>query len=220
MNTSKLSIFVLILLSLVCCENEEPPKAAKTPELESLLTWLHSIEPKRYGSLTLADLSSLHNIRLDGSERPGQIDPLADESKLQELSKLPALRSLAIWTTSLSNTGLAIMGGFGSLENLEIGGWDVRYDDQGLSSLKNLGRLKRLKLTQAQGITDWGMRVVSELPALTDLDITYTKITDKGLAILAKSKSLEVVSYGWTAESKRWLAAFKNSGIAYNFELK
>ncbi len=177
MNTIKLSTIILIL---TFCRNEAPIVAENTPEFVPLLAWLQKVELERHGKLGSDDLCSLRKIRLDGSERPGQIDPLADEGKLQKLSKLPALKSLSIWTTRFSNDGLAIIGVFHSLEDLEIGGWDVRYDDQGLSSLKKLSHIKRLKLVQAQGITDAGMGVLSEFPALTDLDIPIQELPMTG----------------------------------------
>ena len=80
---------------------------------------------------------------------------------------------------------------------------------QGLGHLQALLGLRSLKLTQAQHITDEGIRYITALPRLEYLNITYTNITDQGLAFLLDSSSLRRVAHGWAAKSRRWQKNFE-----------
>ena len=59
-------------------------------------------------------------------------------------------------------------------------------------------------------LTDKAMESVARMSALRTLNITYTKISDVGLAALTASESLKSVRYGWAADSRRSLAKFRS----------
>ena len=186
------------------------PKTDNTAKLDAVVAWLQMLEPDRYGELTAAAAAELVELRIDGSERNAAVNDRFVDDDLRHLRALPKLRKLEIWTYPLRDAGLQHVGQLQDLASLAIGGWSVQYTDEGLVALRPLRKLERLTLTQAQGITDGGMRVIAGLPALRFLGITYTKISNVGLDHLLESRSLTEVDYGWAAETRRWREEFVN----------
>ena len=84
------------------------------------------------------------------------------------------------------------------LTTLDLSG-SKHLNDAGLRYLAHLPRLRRLNLAGCSGITDRGLAVLMHLPHLESINLSWTRITDAGVANLALNESLQVVDLGATA---------------------
>jgi hypothetical protein len=167
-------------------------------------------------------LASVREIRLDADYTTAELALLAE---------LPGLREVMIWrdgeqrgapapAAAPTDDDLRALAGLTQVETLRLGGWSAPLTDAGVAHLVALPSLRRLDLIQVQSITDAAMEHVAAMPALELLDITYTKISDGGLAHLLASESLRTVKYGWAGESRRWLQAFRSAHPEATFTIE
>jgi|GEM_PF-1584377 len=163
------------------------------------------------GLAHLKDLTSLKWLSLCGTR--------ISYRGLAHLSKLTKMEHLNLSDTDITDRGLAHLSRMRSLKYLRMDG--TRVGDRGLVHLKNLKALETLYLP-GNRISDKGLAQLAELPALKKLpnDLMFTsiiitadylpglahlkklhlgtaeKVTDAGLAHLAKIRSLEELNIG------------------------
>lgn len=207
-----MTCWIGLAIGLVGCgQAVRPVPADPPPERAAAVAWLRAvggarIEGQSDEALAATDAIVLHHAPTDAG--------------LAHLRAFPHLTRLEIWDTgdgpapshpvgTLDDRMLEAIARLEGLESLAIGGWNARYTDTGLRHVAMLRRLVSLNLCQAQRITDDGMRTLATLPALRTLGLTYTKITDEGLAHLLAIETLTEVDYGWAAASRRALARFQ-----------
>jgi beta-lactamase regulating signal transducer with metallopeptidase domain/Leucine-rich repeat (LRR) protein len=128
------------------------------------------------------------------------------DAGLVHISDMPKLEILCLHAMSdITDNGLANLTKLRSLKKLQIGSSQVT--DKGLSYLSQIKTLERLDLPQRdQRITDIGFAHLGKLPNLKILHVSRAHYadpkknkeyyTDKGLAELAKCRSLEELSIG------------------------
>jgi len=75
---------------------------------------------------------------------------------------------------------------------------DGQMTDAMLEDVSRLEHITALKLGGSRGVTDAGLRHLSRLLRLRDLDLSGTRITDQGLEVLRSLPDLETVSLAWT----------------------
>ncbi|WP_010582371.1 leucine-rich repeat domain-containing protein [Schlesneria paludicola] len=112
------------------------------------------IHPKVLGEVF--NLTSLKELTLS--------DRLADDPAMEELRRMPYLKTLTVRSVFVSDAGLA--------------------------SLRQVKSLRNLRILLGPKVTEEGVRHLSELD-LADLDITYLNVTDKELKSLRKFKGLK-----------------------------
>jgi hypothetical protein len=74
--------------------------------------------------------------------------------------------------------------------------------------MKSLPKLERLKLQGCQKVDDESLAVLAKFPALHELDLKGTSVTEKGLTVFRAAKP-KVVIYTGPWEGKA--AAFRNN---------
>ena len=128
------------------------------------------------------------------------------DAGLVNISDMPKLEILCLHAMrDITDNGLANLAKMRSLRKLEIGSSQVT--DRGLGYLSQIETLEHLELPQRdQRITDIGLAHLGQLPNLrhlfvsrghyTDPKMNKVYYTDKGLAELAKCRSLEELSIG------------------------
>jgi Leucine Rich repeat len=113
--------------------------------------------------------------------------------------RAPTPNDLAILADVPQLTGLFLF------ENLSVNDQSMRYVAP-LANIANLRKLKRLWITQT-AITDAGLAIVGQLPALELLDVRYSPgVTDEGLSHLARLGRLHELSISHTAITDEGLA--------------
>ena len=157
---------------------------AKLPSLEQL--YLGGLKFDNETLRYLSGASSLKRIHL------GRKLPVNDKG-LEYLSPLTRLEELSLFDNPITDAGMIHLRNMHSLRNLNLGWTDVT--DAGLIHLKNLRLLE--SLTISHHISDKGLAYIAELPDLKHLSVSddrKNKITDHGLEMLSKRKSLESLS--------------------------
>ena len=136
---------------------------------------------------------------------------------LQHLSQFPNLKKLYLTNIKASQTGLKYLGALTRLEELQIDRVVIdvnalKVDETELQHLSKLKGLKSLRLSNIQ-ITDKGMKYLSDLTSLEELEIFSSKpqITDEGIKYLVNNKKLKNLSIS---------AAITDDGIKSLAELK
>jgi hypothetical protein len=107
------------------------------------------------------------------------------------LSRMPALKGLAVSCKFVDDTALASLPQFPSLK--ELMPMDVRDD-----GFRNVGRCERLEsliLMYCRDTTDVATSHIVGLPNLKKYHAGYTLITDASLEMLSRIKSLEEISF-------------------------
>lgn len=152
------------------------------------------------GLVHLKDIPSLRTLSF--YEGVAQIT----DAGLIHISDMPDLEILCLHgIRDITDDGLAHLTKMRSLRKLEIGSSQVT--DRGLAHLAQIKTLERLNLPQRdQHITDEGLAYLGQLPNLKVLEVhemhyadpstNKEYYTDKGLAELAKCRSLENLSIG------------------------
>jgi len=196
----------------------------------SNLRELHFLHNKHLKSLTfLGKLSSLQNLNIDGMldvENTSSLTPIVDDDVLATISGIP-LRTLIIGTRlEISGLGLLQLSHMQSLEYLalERGAGESLTDnvlkvlcfltklrklrithceeltDKGLSSLQHLPQLSCIELRGGSNFTDEGARQISKVKGLKQLSLIGWQLTDKGLYYLSKIKSLESLDLRYSSQ--------------------
>jgi len=140
--------------------------------------------------------------------------------QLRSLVSLPHLHTLTIWDEGegraptypvgkLDDASLLLICELPGLQTLVVAGWNSFVTDHGLVHLLKLEGLKSLDLCMTARITDQGMATLARLPELEILGLTYTDITNKGMAELLAAPRLRQVDYGWTVRHGKFLEQFQ-----------
>lgn len=102
----------------------------------------------------------------------------------------PALQTLVLWYTGVTDDGLRFLGRLRQLESLYLDGCPI--DGSGFPHLGALKRLARLNVAKTN-VTDASLEPLTRLPALERLKLTETGVTDASVATLLRVPSLRVV---------------------------
>jgi len=119
-------------------------------------------------------------------------DSRVGDAGLAHVAKLPKLRQLDLWQTSVTSEGLRVLENAPALQELKLMGGLI--DDAALANLKKLRYLRQLEVHGAT-ITDEGLKHLVDYPALESFVVSCRafpgqagSITDKGLEHIAKTK--------------------------------
>jgi Leucine-rich repeat (LRR) protein len=112
------------------------------------------------------------------------------ETGLIALSKLPSLKSITVDGGSLGKEGITLLSKFKSLEHVYIDNTDKM--DAIVKELVNLPGIK--ELTVGTGLTDEGLVKLKDMHSLEALTIGPSRITGKGISVLAQLPSLHVLA--------------------------
>ena len=107
------------------------------------------------------------------------------------LSRMPALKGLAVSCKFVDDASLASLADFPALE--ELMPMDVR--DDGFRHIGRCQRLRSLILMYCRDTTDVATSHIAGMPKLKKYHAGYTLITDASLEILSRIKSLEELSF-------------------------
>lgn len=192
-----------------------------------------TLESVNIGSAMITDvglerLTSLPNLReltIGGNE--------LGDAGLQALRQLPKLTYLDlsgrqgtdsnVWTISMSDTGIEALLTLKDLRDLRFGCTSLGVGIEGqrfatvsamgvnqrwIERMKTFPKLERLKLQGCDRVDDDSAKTLATYPSLTELDLTGTAVTEKGLAALKSAKpKLRIYSGAWVAPS----ANFRNN---------
>jgi len=112
---------------------------------------------------------------------------------LAYLKAMPLLKELNLEYTQVTDNGLWHLKDVKSLESLKLPNHTL--SDRGMTYLAQLPKLKHLIIrTTKQICTDEGLRHLSSLNLLEELDIGGPGVTDEGLSHIAKLTNLKVLS--------------------------
>ena len=107
------------------------------------------------------------------------------------LSRMPALKGLAVSCKFVDDASLASLADFPALE--ELMPMDVR--DDGFRHIGRCQRLRSLILMYCRDTTDVATSHIAGMPKLKKYHAGYTLITDASLEMLSRIKSLEEISF-------------------------
>jgi hypothetical protein len=164
---------------------------------------LHFLHCKNLTSLSfLGKLSGLQNLYIDGmltAENTSSLTPIVDDDVLATISEIP-LRSLAIGTRlDISGVGLVHLSHMRSLESLALErGAGESLADSVLKVLCGLTKLRELRITHCEKLTDTGLSYLQHLPRLSSIELRGSNFTDEGARQISKVKGLTQLSLiGW-----------------------
>ena len=128
-----------------------------------------------------------------------------------------------IWAISMSDRGFDAILSLKELRELRFGCTSLGVGVEGnrfatvsavnvttrwLEKMKSLAKLERLKLQGCNRVDDESLAVLATFPALRELDLKGTSVTEKGLAAFRQAKPKTVVYTGpWEGKA----AAFRNN---------
>lgn len=192
-----------------------------------------TIESLDIGSAMITDvglerLSSLVNLReltMGGNE--------LGDAGLQALRQLPGLTFLDlngrqgtdsnVWTLNMTDTGLDALLTLKEIRELRFGCASLGVGIEGtrfatvstmsmtarwLERMRSYPKLERLKLQGCDRVDDEAMRVLATFPALQEVDLKGTAVSEKGVAILRAAKPNLKIYFGpWNAPA----ANFRNN---------
>jgi internalin A len=153
----------------------------------------------------------------DASGRITGIDLRASwvtDSDLRKLSRYPALKSLNLSLTRITDQGMQELRNLPNIEDL-----DLRYaeyvTDEGIAAIKNWKKLKRLDLHGTKA-SDTALEHIAGIAALETLDAGSIMLTDVGLERLAALPNLKALTMGGNKLGDAGLQAFRQMpGITY-----
>lgn len=150
-----------------------------------------SIVDMRLDPHSLQCISSLKNLRT--LELVGK--QITDETIMQ-LGSLPKLREFSLRATMVSGRGIQHIADIAPYLNYLSLAWCPRVNDDAISGLKALARLRFLRELDITGspVGDAGMKYIASIPHILSLGASKTNITDRGLLILGKSRDLREIS--------------------------
>ena len=121
----------------------------------------------------------------------GRECPNLTDSGFIALSRMPALKGLAVSCKSVSDAALASLPDFPSLK--ELMPMDVR--DDGFRHIGSSKQLESLTLMYCRDTTDVATSHIAGMPNLKKYHAGYTLITDTSLELLSRINSLEQISF-------------------------
>ncbi len=159
------------------------------------------------GLTALAGLKQLESLRLDGTAvsdkglellaRQGNLgglkvlglsDTKVTAEGLKSLAQLSGLEELAVATRGLDDQSLGTIGKLVSLRSLSLGdGWGAAsITDEGLRQLSGMTQLQQLEM-HGTSISDEGLQTLQPLSSLESIGLVETKVTPQDVAELGKS---------------------------------
>jgi len=182
------------------------------------------------GKITNSGLSSL--LKIPGLACLGLHDFEATEETLRILVGMEMLESVQFYRHQImgfGKTGQRMRFGKTGMEYLSLLGGRVTLigiralecmdaDDSAMAALVPLVELEKLILRGCP-ITDEGMKWLSLLPWISDLDLTDTAITDVGLCQLGSLCNLERLKLGGTNVNGEGMAKFSKFQTLYEVDL-
>jgi Leucine-rich repeat (LRR) protein len=192
-----------------------------------------TLESLNFGSAVMTDvglerlisLPNLKELTMGGNE--------VSDAGVQALREMPGLTYLDlsgrqgtdsnVWAVSISDVGLDAILTLQELRELRFGCTAIGVGIEGakfaevsttsvtnewIEKLKTLPKLERLKVQGCDRINDESVAVLAKMPALREVDLKGTSVTEKGLAALKAAKpGIRVYSGPWVAKS----ANFRNN---------
>jgi internalin A len=173
----------------------------------------------------LTSLTNLKELTMGGNE--------LGDAGLQALRQMPGLTYLDlsgrqgtdknVWTIAMSETGLDAVLTLKELRELRLGCVSIGVGIEGtklgeisllivtpkwLEQMKALTKLERLKLQGCNRIDDDSIRTLIAMPALREIDLQGTAVTEQGAAKFRAAKPGAVIYFGpWEGKS----AAYRNN---------
>jgi len=111
------------------------------------------------------------------------------DGDLLAFQKLASIEHLALKSTAITNAAMGTLAKFGNLTHLHL---PRQINDQGVEALSASKSLLELDLSYSS-ITDGGLAFIKDMPQLQILYINDTAVTDAGLAQLGGHPSLRVL---------------------------
>ncbi|MEL6108774.1 MAG: hypothetical protein AAFU85_22430 [Planctomycetota bacterium] len=197
-------LLVVVLLVDAGCR---PPKPKFTPAAEELTELGGDAEP------ALMDIAN--DFRVDGEDQVIEFDlrEADDFSAIGEMFDHPKLRSLLLADSNAGDQELELIGKLPNLENLDLRGCPV--SDAGIEHLRNLKKLKALKLSGKKGktmVTDRGFEVLGQIPTLKVLAADFLPITDAGIASLGPLRQVRELYLAKTRITGRSVSTIQGFG--------
>lgn len=173
-------------------ESLEPLRSLPLKELTISTTSITDGGMEVVGTLTSLETLYLHDL------------PVTDAG-VAKLSKLTQLRWLTLAFTEITDASLQTVAGMKELRRLTLNG--TRITDTGLKELAFLEHLDSFSADcpgfpghgHSPRITDQGLRVIAEWPAIETVSLWRTQITNDGLETLGRVKTLRHLHIGQTA---------------------
>ena len=197
------------------------------------ISGISTLESVNIGSAMITDvglerlttLPNLKELTMGGNE--------LGDAGLQALRQMPGLTYLDlsgrqgtdsnVWAIAMSDAGLDAVLSLKDLRELRFSCTFVGVGIEGtrfasvsamsvntrwLESMKSLKKLERLKLQGCNRVDDESLAVLASFPAIRELDLKGTSVTEKGLAMFRTAKPKTVVYTGpWEGKA----AAFRNN---------
>jgi len=153
----------------------------------------------------LGNLDRLQNLSIDGMlNAPNKKStPVVTDSVLATISGMQSLRSLVIATRlNVTGMGLVHFSDMHKLESLELErGAGECLTDNGLKVICSLGRLRSLRITHCENLTDRSLSYLQHLHQLVSLELSCwdsSNFTDEGARQLSELQSLKHLTLvGW-----------------------
>jgi Leucine Rich repeat len=131
--------------------------------------------------------------------------PNSHDPDLRILPRLLNVESLGLSECAVTEQELASLRGLNHLRSLNLarlnhlryGSPDTGLSDACLIPIQGLTRLETLTLS-GNRITDQGLALIARMPALENLDLDATDVTDAGLVHLQSLKKLKTLALGGT----------------------
>jgi len=197
------------------------------------ISGITTLESLNFGSAVMTDvglerlisLPNLKELTMGGNE--------VSDAGLQALREMPGLTYLDlsgrqgtdsnVWAVSISDVGLDAILTLKELRELRFGCTAIGVGIEGakfaevsatsvtnewIEKLKALPKLERLKVQGCNRINDESIPVLAKMPALREVDLKGTSVSEKGLAVLKAAKpGIRLYSGPWVAKS----ANFRNN---------
>ncbi|HZT33371.1 MAG TPA: hypothetical protein VFA33_26015 [Bryobacteraceae bacterium] len=197
------------------------------------ISGISTLESLNIGSAMITDvglerlisLTNLKELTIGGNK--------LGDAGLQALRQMPGLTYLDlngrqgtdanVWTIGMSDTGLSAVLTLKQLRELRLGCASIGAGVEGnrfatitpvnvttrwLEEMKTLSKLESLQLQGCSRVDDDSLAVLATFPALRELDLKGTAVTDKGIAMFRRAKPKAVVYSGpWNPR----IAAFRNN---------
>lgn len=116
--------------------------------------------------------------------------PDGDQTLVTIASGLPALKSLQLNGTTITERGLLQLKRLDQLHDLDLSGTQI--EAKGLRHLAHLSTLEILDLTDTD-VDDAGLKYLALIKSLKTCHLAHTRITDSGLKSVAQMTSLEAL---------------------------